>query len=154
MSSNAFYPVVSTNEVWRGEDTNRCLTDDLDFIEGDIKKLKDAVDNLDSVEADSNGSWKLKKFGSGRIECWTEVPASGMFDKSYYDIKYNEVEVEYPVEFIGGAPYVYATAECEQGVPTVSVCANTKDKLKLRVSNPADLDFDVNVHVYVVGKWK
>lgn len=154
MSANAFNPVVSSNEVWRGEDTNRCLTDDLDFIEEDIKELKSAVGNLDTVEVGSDGLWEFKKFGNGRIECEARLSVSGMLAKSYYDVKYNEIEVNYPVELIGAKQRVYCTAECEQGVPNVSVYLNTNNKLGLRISNPADLDFDVNVYVRVVGKWK
>ena len=69
MSANAFNPVVSSNEVWRGEDTNRCLTDDLDFIEEDIKELKSTVGNLDTVEVGSDGLWERKNRMRGKAFC-------------------------------------------------------------------------------------
>lgn len=40
MSNPNFVPNYSTNEVYRGTDSNRCLTDDLDTIEGDIEALE------------------------------------------------------------------------------------------------------------------
>ena len=33
MTTNAFTPTMSTNEIWRNNDTTRCLTDDLDAMD-------------------------------------------------------------------------------------------------------------------------
>lgn len=40
MSNPNFVPNYSTDEIYRGSDSNRCLTDDLDTIEGDIEALE------------------------------------------------------------------------------------------------------------------
>ena len=40
MSNKQFTPTFSTNDIWRNEDTSRCLTDDLDNIDAEIDKLK------------------------------------------------------------------------------------------------------------------
>lgn len=40
MANPNFVPATSTNEIYRNQDTNRCLTDDLDTIEADIASLE------------------------------------------------------------------------------------------------------------------
>lgn len=39
MTERAFNPSMSTNEIWRGDDTTRCLTDDLDGIDASIAAI-------------------------------------------------------------------------------------------------------------------
>ena len=43
MSNPNFIPTFSSDEVWRGTDTSRCISDDLDKIESDIVKLQENV---------------------------------------------------------------------------------------------------------------
>ena len=47
MSENVFTPTLSTNEIWRDEDSTRCLTDDLDAMDVSIAALETAIDGLD-----------------------------------------------------------------------------------------------------------
>ena len=47
MANPNFVPATSTNEIYRNQDTNRCLTDDLDTIEADIAALE-----TDKADAD------------------------------------------------------------------------------------------------------
>lgn len=59
MANPNFIPVTSTNEIYRNQDTNRCLTDDLDTIENDIEALetgKAATDHThDGYAANDHG---------------------------------------------------------------------------------------------------
>lgn len=45
MANPNFVPSFSSDEIWRGQDTNRCISDDLDTIESDILKLKNECEN-------------------------------------------------------------------------------------------------------------
>lgn len=44
MANPNFVPTFSSDEIWRGQDTNRCISDDLDTIERDILDLKNKDD--------------------------------------------------------------------------------------------------------------
>lgn len=48
MANPNFVPMFSSDEIFRGQDTNRCLSDDLDAIESDIDVLQSSVGNLDN----------------------------------------------------------------------------------------------------------
>lgn len=50
MSSN-FTPSMSSDEIYRGQNTNRCLSDDLDTIEADIYSLETTVGTLGNTYA-------------------------------------------------------------------------------------------------------
>lgn len=54
MANPNFVPTFSSDEIWRGQDTNRCISDDLDTIEADIDKLQSDVGNLGGDYAPAN----------------------------------------------------------------------------------------------------
>jgi hypothetical protein len=49
MANPNFVATISSNEVWRGLDNTRCITDDLDTIEADILALEQAKPIEDST---------------------------------------------------------------------------------------------------------
>lgn len=46
MANPNFVPSFSSDEIWRGQDTNRCISDDLDTIESNIDSIKSSINNL------------------------------------------------------------------------------------------------------------
>lgn len=47
MTNPNFQPTLSSDEIWRGQNTERCLSDDLDAIEANIGALQASVGSLD-----------------------------------------------------------------------------------------------------------
>lgn len=54
MANFDFLPQFSTNDIYRNEDVERCLTDDLDTIERDINALESSVGSLETSKADTS----------------------------------------------------------------------------------------------------
>lgn len=54
MANPNFTPTFSSDEIWREQDTNRCISDDLDTIESNIDSIKSSLKGLDSKYAASN----------------------------------------------------------------------------------------------------
>lgn len=54
MTNANFVPTFSTDEVYRGQDTTRCLTDDLDTIESDVDGLQTSINGLGNTYAAVN----------------------------------------------------------------------------------------------------
>lgn len=54
MANPNFVPSFSSDEIWRGQDTNRCISDDLDTIESNIDSIKSDIKNLGSSYAAVN----------------------------------------------------------------------------------------------------
>lgn len=46
MANPNFVPTFSSDEIWRGQDTNRCISDDLDTIESNIENIKSNINHL------------------------------------------------------------------------------------------------------------
>lgn len=46
MANPNFVPTFSSDEIWRGQDTNRCVSDDLNTIESNIDSIKSSIKNL------------------------------------------------------------------------------------------------------------
>lgn len=51
MANPNFDPQISSNTVWRGENQEQCITDDLDTIESDIDALEESVGDLETSKA-------------------------------------------------------------------------------------------------------
>lgn len=51
MANPNFLPTISSDEVWRGQDTTRCVTDDLDNIEADIASIDTKISTLGNTYA-------------------------------------------------------------------------------------------------------
>lgn len=54
MANPNFVPSFSSDEIWRGQDTNRCISDDLDTIESNIDSIKSSLQRFDGKYAASN----------------------------------------------------------------------------------------------------
>lgn len=54
MANPNFTPTFSSDEIWREQDTNRCISDDLDTIESNIDSIKSSLKGLDGKYAASN----------------------------------------------------------------------------------------------------
>lgn len=54
MANPNFNPTFSSDEIWRGQDTERCITDDLDALEAGVEDLADKVDGIGTDFAPKN----------------------------------------------------------------------------------------------------
>lgn len=54
MANPNFTPTFSSDEIWREQDTNRCISDDLDTIESNIDSIKSSLKGLDGKYAALN----------------------------------------------------------------------------------------------------
>lgn len=106
------------------------------------------------TESGTSGIWTYEKYDNGKLVCEGLLTCSGVFNKRYWEMRYRDATETYPVAFVGSAPMVQATAQCDIGFPQVTVYNNTLTTIGVRAFNPHDPVHDVKVAIRAVGKWK
>lgn len=90
-------PVCSTDNVWRGTDENRCLTDDLDNIESTLTTCIKSLNKTITATA-SNGTFSVTPtlaFVTGNVYLLNlqYSTSSGLVDRSTYAFVYDTSKV-------------------------------------------------------------
>ena len=71
-----FNPLYSTDEIYRGADDTRCLTDDLNAIESDVETLETSKANINHIHTEYATSNHIHSY-TDLLDKPTALPASG-----------------------------------------------------------------------------
>lgn len=161
-SSQYAYTIAQTDELLSkkaDKDELTPINESLDtkvnaeFVEQKIIESK-PVDYI--VEQGTSGFWKYEKWNSGKFVCYGNNSYAFLSNNPSGSIYYsNATTIDFPSGFNEAPSYVSVTAHRPVGLYSSVVQGVTKSGLVMLIYTPYAVDeYNYNVSIYAVGRWK